>query len=165
MAARAACGYSVDRAPHTPHPASRGAPGAKGDRLRIKRTPSGAPDGHHPSRMTELRISTTNHRKLTVDQLSAHREHCTAARLCTTVLVTMLLASVPASTSPTDRPARDNCHKNQHSFKNHTDNTQSRNRQPTPRDRFYCCPCMYAWSRHTRTRVRARSRASGHTFL
>ena len=43
----------------TPHPASRGAPGATSVRSRIRWTPSGAPDGHPPLRKTDLCDSTT----------------------------------------------------------------------------------------------------------
>ena len=96
----------------TTHPASRGAPGAKGDRLRIRRTPSGAPDGHHRLRTTELCPRTTKSCNLTVNTTNTYRERCVAARPRATVLAMLLLASVPVQTPSIGWPARDDCYKN-----------------------------------------------------
>ena len=86
--------------------------------MRIRRTPSGAPDGHHISRNIELCISTTKYCNLNANQMRTYREHCAAARPRTTVLVTLLLASVPTQIPRTDRPAREECHKNHNWLKN-----------------------------------------------
>ena len=83
MAARAHSAPARHRARPTTHPAPRGAPGAEGDRLRIRWPPTGVPDGQPYKIFQELRTSTAVQATIQANHTrTILARRCTATWLC-----------------------------------------------------------------------------------
>ena len=109
MAPRAPREPARHRARRPTPPALRGAPGAKGDRSRIRWTPPGAPDGRNPSIPAELcsHSCTTPTCSLPAHNLRIARGRCDAPRRLTVASLMMLLAGVHEHSLRNHQPARD----------------------------------------------------------
>ena len=109
MAPRAHREPAWPRERRTSPPALRGAPGAKGDRLRIRWTPPGAPDGRNSSIPAELcsHSCTTPACILPAHDLRTGSGRCDAPRRLTMASLLLLLAGLHAHGLRNHQPARD----------------------------------------------------------
>ena len=109
MAPRAHREPAWPRERRTSPPALRGAPGAKGDRLRIRWTPPGAPDGRNSSIPAELcsHGCTTPDCILPAHDLRMGSGRCDAPRRLTMASLLLLLAGLHAHGLRNHQPARD----------------------------------------------------------
>ena len=113
MAARAPREPAQRRVRHPPPPAPRGAPGAEGDRLRIRWTPTGAPDGRHQPRLTAAvhmhsnclhhRCPSASSRRCPAGSSSTDAEPASLTAAAATV-VAWAATATPSSIKPSRRP-------------------------------------------------------------
>ena len=93
MAARAHSAPAQHCARPTPHPAPRGAPGAEGDRSRIRWTPAGVPDGHQSSSRTDSCACTARTDNITDTNTDTTPRSRRAVWLCAAAIIAAILTS------------------------------------------------------------------------